>query len=510
MRLGSATRVPFKAKARPTANLKARPTARSVSRLVLVATVASQALVFTAAAAPAGAAPAVALPAAATGTITEFRPAGISQTATSDPLGITTGPDGNLWFTESDANAIGRITTSGSIAEFPVPTPASQPSGIASGPDGNLWFAERDGDKIGRIDTSGNVTEFPLPAASQPAKPQGIATGPDGALWFTESGRDQIGRIDTGGAIAEYGPFLNPGMTAVGIASGPDGGLWFTEYDGNRLGRATTGGVITELPAFPTPNSEPNRIVSGPDGNLWVTESDTGRIASVTPDIPPVVVTGDADKLAQSTATLHGSVNPSRSATTYHFEYGIDTNYSTSTPDQSLDAGSDPVDVHTDLQGLVPSTLYHFRLVASNANGVTNGKDKELTTQAPPPPGPPGPPPRELRPKPLGIQLHVTPRLDRKPPFRFKASGYVLVPPGTPIDQACNGTVRVIAKLGKRTLRKKTVHVDVDCGYAAHFRWKDLIRYLRKPRMAMKFSASFSGNDWLKPLAAKPAYGRVG
>src|SRR5438552_11306049 len=101
MRLGSATRFSFKPKAGPKAGSTARLMARPVSRLLLVATVASQTLVFAAAAAPAGAAPAVALPAAATGTITEFRPAGISQTATSDPLGITSGPDGNLWFTDA-------------------------------------------------------------------------------------------------------------------------------------------------------------------------------------------------------------------------------------------------------------------------------------------------------------------------------------------------------------------------------------------------------------------------
>ncbi len=31
-------------------------------------------------------------------------------TANSSPFGITTGPDGNLWFTESSAGQIGRIT----------------------------------------------------------------------------------------------------------------------------------------------------------------------------------------------------------------------------------------------------------------------------------------------------------------------------------------------------------------------------------------------------------------
>ena len=52
--------------------------------------------------------------------MTEFS-AGIS--AGSRPSGIAAGPDGNLWFTESDASRIGRITPSGVVSEFP-PTAA--------------------------------------------------------------------------------------------------------------------------------------------------------------------------------------------------------------------------------------------------------------------------------------------------------------------------------------------------------------------------------------------------
>src|SRR5262245_23754173 len=51
-------------------------------------------------------------------------------TAGAGPIGITTGPDGNLWFTEYLANKIGRITPSGTITEFPVPTADSRPSSI--------------------------------------------------------------------------------------------------------------------------------------------------------------------------------------------------------------------------------------------------------------------------------------------------------------------------------------------------------------------------------------------
>ena len=55
---------------------------------------------------------------------------------------MTAGRDGNVWFTEYGANQIGRVTLSGAITEFPIPTGDSGPYGIVAGPDGNLWFVE--------------------------------------------------------------------------------------------------------------------------------------------------------------------------------------------------------------------------------------------------------------------------------------------------------------------------------------------------------------------------------
>jgi virginiamycin B lyase len=62
-----------------------------------------------------------------------------------------------LWFAEF--TKIGRVTTSGVFTEYPIPTPASEPIGIVSGPDRALWFTEALGDKIGRVTTSGAFTE---------------------------------------------------------------------------------------------------------------------------------------------------------------------------------------------------------------------------------------------------------------------------------------------------------------------------------------------------------------
>lgn len=189
------------------------------------------------------------------------------------PLGIAPGPDGALWFTESAANKIGRISTGGQLTEFAIPTAASAPAGIVAGPDGALWFTETNANQVGRISTGGRVVEFPLAGSPQPT---GIAAGADGALWFTETAANRIGRITTSGAVAELPlPALPAGSGPLGIAAGPDGALWFTEPSAGAdqmVGRMTLGGVVTEF-TLPTANSRPLTIAAGPDGALWFTEN---------------------------------------------------------------------------------------------------------------------------------------------------------------------------------------------------------------------------------------------
>ena len=205
----------------------------------------------------------------------------VIPTANSQPLEITLGPDGALWFTEYAGNKIGRITTAGVISEYPVPTPSSQPVGITAGPDGALWFTESAANKIGRIDPiHKTITEYPVPTAS--AQPYGIASGPDGALWFTEASSVKIGRITTAGVVTEYEvPFdffwtNTPHLDL--IAAGPGGTLWFTEngptetvissVPGHEIGQITVAGVITIHEAS---GGNTGGIALGFDSALWFT-----------------------------------------------------------------------------------------------------------------------------------------------------------------------------------------------------------------------------------------------
>lgn len=252
---------------------------------------------------------------AATGNIVEYS----IPTANSGPVAIAAGPDGNLWFTET--NNIGRITPSGSITEYPVPTSGASPAGIVTGPDGNLWFTEFLANNIGRLTTGGVFTEFPLPnansgpdaitvgpdnnlwftevygnriakmttlgavteyaIATSNSQPSAITTGPDGALWFTENAGLKIGRISTSGVMTEFA--VPGGGQPSGITAAPDGNLWYADTGSNKVGKLTTGGTFTEY-SLPTSNSFPLEIATGPDGNLWVTEesASANKIARVT------------------------------------------------------------------------------------------------------------------------------------------------------------------------------------------------------------------------------------
>jgi streptogramin lyase len=197
---------------------------------------------------------------------------------------ITAGPDGNLWFTEQEHNQIARITTSGFVTEFAIPTASSTPKGLTTGSDGNLWFVEENGNKIGRITIGSNIiTEFPIPTAQ--STPFGIAPGPDGDLWFTEVQQgNAIGSITTSGVFSQF-PIPTAQSGPFAIVTGPDGARWFTETDTNKIGRVRIPFLgmpaIDEFPV-PTAGSQPSGIVVGPDGNLWFAEEGAGKIGRIT------------------------------------------------------------------------------------------------------------------------------------------------------------------------------------------------------------------------------------
>ena len=198
----------------------------------------------------------------------------VLPSADSGPLGITVGPESNIWFTEFSADRIGRITTNGVITEFPLGTPGLNPWGIASGPDGRLWFCAYGNQQIGAMTTNGVVTLYTIPRAqNEPFKTPRQITRRGAHMWYTDFSY-RIGRITTAGVITQY--VHEAGVNPSGIALGADNNIWFTADFTDTVNRLrVSDGVTTTYTNLP-PFATPSLMTRGPDDAIWFTQQGAG------------------------------------------------------------------------------------------------------------------------------------------------------------------------------------------------------------------------------------------
>lgn len=276
-----------------------------------------------------------------------FKPGVVSEkgipTAGATPFGITSAPDGNVWFAELNGNRLGHAVpgtfpASGSVvecgplpaaasgpadvtvatgspkvwfdevgstneigsvdtsncqySEFLIPTANAGPSGLTADQSGNLWFAEFNTAKITKMTIGGSFTEYPTGLSN--SAPAAVAIAGDNSVWYLDSGRNSVGHLTFPGGVAtfvDYGIPTNP-SDPVSMTLGPDGALWFTELGigsltGCQIGRITTGASpsITEyVMNFPQPSPDGDVCLglASAGGAIWFGEADTGVIGRVT------------------------------------------------------------------------------------------------------------------------------------------------------------------------------------------------------------------------------------
>ncbi len=261
-------------------------------------------------------------------------------------MGIQVAPDDTIWFAEQYANYIGHYFPATGryqlyhLPWFTVPDPGNPgktlllpvaPNDLALDARGNVWFTEMNAGALGRLDThSGFIQSYPLADKkdAQALAPYGVTVDQQGMVWFTEMGGKHLGRLDpvTGGIRL----FALPGQSAASmeIASDARGIIWattftanvllslnprtgiFTIYDVPTVGGSGAGGLydltvtsdnsvwvtvsadsaIARLDVstrrftsyrIPTASSLPIGIVAGANHTLWFTEAGSDKIGMI-------------------------------------------------------------------------------------------------------------------------------------------------------------------------------------------------------------------------------------
>jgi hypothetical protein len=98
----------------------------------------------------------------------------------------------------------------------------------------------------------------------------------------------------------------------------------------------------------------------------------------------PNVVTEGAEAVEPNDAIVNAEVDSNGEPTTYSFQYGTTTSYGSVAPSagESVGEEGEPANATDVLDGLKPSTTYHYRVLATSEAGVVTGPDKTFTTDA--------------------------------------------------------------------------------------------------------------------------------
>ncbi len=207
----------------------------------------------------------------------------------SAPNDIFLDTHGDLWFTEINANAIGRLhTADGSLKIYPLahtPTaPSSNPYGITGDPQGHIWFTTAS-NRLGELNPIGGTIRYFTPP-NVTATLMEVASDNQGTIWSTTFGNGLLLKFEP--AEASFTTYNVPASSGgggglYGIVAAHDNTIWVAVTSGNRLAHfdARTGSFVTYT--IPTQNSLPIGVAEDEDKTIWFTESESDKIGRLNP-----------------------------------------------------------------------------------------------------------------------------------------------------------------------------------------------------------------------------------
>lgn len=234
--------------------------------------------------------------------------------------------------------------------------------GVGDGPGGGIYVAN---------DASGDVAVFTRPLVLLPDVSTTPATG---VTARTASVHGTVGADGGPSATCAFQYVSDAAFQAGGFEGAPSVACFPA---GPFLGSGEEA-VSADLAALSPETTYYYRLVGANENGSYPAAAATFKT------LPAVAVqTEEATGLAAGSATLNGVVAPEgQSIAECFFEYGESEAYGQSKPCEEPAAagiaGSGPVKVHAAITGLTVGSTYHFRLVASNASGMSHAADQIL------------------------------------------------------------------------------------------------------------------------------------
>src|SRR4029077_14724897 len=244
---------------------------------------------------------------------------------------------------------------------------------IASDAAGNVYVPYAPSNEIQVFDAPGGAPSgvaTPITGGSGEhalSEPTGVAVDPSGDVWVADAGNNRIEEFEANGTFMTE--IASTGVRAVAVDGSGEVFASVCGGAGPRVVEYTTAGVqVEEFGLGVIGESEletPNTIAVDETRNI-VYVADGGNSKAWAFVQAPEVSTGQASGVQQTTAVLHGHVDPvgNGNIVSCEFEYGTSMSYEKTVPCSQPLPYSGAMEVSAEPTGLSPSTTYHYRLVA--------------------------------------------------------------------------------------------------------------------------------------------------
>jgi virginiamycin B lyase len=281
----------------------------------------------------------------------------------ASPHGLTVGTGGRVWFTGREGNVVGYYdpkTNAFRVFKLADPDPSTDPEQngnfpiyIKQAPDGSMYFTNLLTSQVSRITQSGKITQFPLPSTFGPpnnARPIAVYIKDNGVVVVTEESGHAYAYIQKNGSVTEK-PLAPIDSEAASLTYDRLGTLWIQYNTPDLIARVNADGSITTFP-IPTMDAVQHRITIGPDGELWYTElkaDKIGRMVTGNADGPAIdgVASQSYTGVANGTTGLDDQAFFAQGKNTYNAHYTL----TVSGPATALDRQNSIVHFVRNLQG---------------------------------------------------------------------------------------------------------------------------------------------------------------